>query len=114
MEASPGQLDTRCGTSENKSTSDTYLAIIRIKSNVSETRAADETCQGLQLKVKGGRGRSGRYPSPWFQEGMCEKRFHFLTWVKPIPVPPSLSLFYMLPQEQLGLLHVWVSKECSL
>lgn len=37
---------------EHKSTSDTYLAVIRIQSNVSETRAVDETCHSLQLMVK--------------------------------------------------------------
>lgn len=61
--------------SENKSRSDN-LVVIRIQSNVSETRAADETCQGLQLMLKEKKGREkeavwgGRYQSPWLILGL--------------------------------------------
>ena len=46
--------------SENKSRSDN-LVVIRIQSNVSETRAADETCQGLQLMLKEKKERKKQY-----------------------------------------------------
>lgn len=62
------------GVSENKSRSEYIFSSYQIQSNVSETRAADGTCQGLQLRLKEKGEKeavwAGRYQCPWLISGL--------------------------------------------